>query len=109
MADVTLMVLYPQPTDAAQFDIDYGEHARLLHEKMGIPEDARPYSVTRFAPGPDGPAPFYQLFSMPFPSAEALQAAMRSPEMQAVAADAARISSGGPPTVLVGQEMAFDE
>ena len=109
MADVTLMVLYPQPTDTAQFDIDYGEHVRLLHEKMGIPEDARPYRVTRFAPTPEGPAPFYQLFAMPFPSAEALQAAMRSPEMQAVAADAARISSGGAPMVLVGQEMTAGE
>jgi hypothetical protein len=39
---------------------------------------------------------------MPFPSAEALQQAMGSREMQEVAADAARISSGGPPVVLVG-------
>ena len=109
MAEVTLMVLYPQPTDAAQFEIDYGEHVRFLHEKMGIPDDARPYSVTRFPPTPEGPAAFFQLFAMPFPSAEALQAAMRTPEMQAVAADAARISSGGAPTVLVGQEMSAGE
>lgn len=104
MTDCKLMVLYPHPTDTAQFDNDYRDHLRLFHQKTGIPEDARPYSVTRFHPGPEGPAPFYQLFAMPFPSAEALQQAMSSPEMQAVAADAVRISSGGAPVVLVGSE-----
>ena len=104
MAEVKLMVLYPHPTDVAQFDNDYRDHLTLLHQKTGIPEDARPYTVTHFLPGPEGPAPFYQLFTMPFPSAEALQQAMGSPEMQAVGADAARISSGGAPVILVGHE-----
>jgi len=104
MSDVKLMVLYPYPTDTTQFDKDYGEHIRLLHQKTNIPEDARPYTVTRFFPTPGGPAPFYQLFTMPFPSAEALREAMSSPGMQEVAADAVRISTGGEPVVLVGNE-----
>jgi uncharacterized protein (TIGR02118 family) len=106
MADVKLMVLYPHPTDMAQFDNDYRDHLRLLHQKAKIPENARPYTVTRFLPTPEGHAPFYQLFTMPFPSAEALQQAMSSPEMQEVAADAARISSGGAPVILVGSEAS---
>jgi uncharacterized protein (TIGR02118 family) len=53
---------------------------------------------------PEGHAPFYQLFTMPFPSAEALQQAMSSPEMRQVAADAVRISSGGMPVILVGSD-----
>jgi uncharacterized protein (TIGR02118 family) len=106
MAEVKLMVLYPPPQDPAQFDEDYRDHLRLLHRKMKIPEDARPYSVTRFLPTPEGPAPYYQLFTMPFPSAEALQQVMETPEMQAVAADAVRISTGGAPVVLVGQESS---
>jgi hypothetical protein len=44
------------------------------------------------------------MFSLPFPLAEALQLAMLSPQMQEVAADAARISIGGAPVVLVGAE-----
>ncbi len=28
MAEVKLMVLYPHPTDAAQFDTDYRDHLR---------------------------------------------------------------------------------
>ena len=101
---IKLNVLYPQPTDADQFEKDYAAHVQLLHEKTGIPIDQKPYSVTKYMPGPDGPAPFYQMFSLPFDSPEALQAAMSSPGMQEVAADAHRISSGGAPTILVGNE-----
>lgn len=104
MADFKLMVLYPQPTDVAQFDTDYIDHLSLLHHKTGIPKDARPYTLTRFLPGPEGNAPFYQLFMMPFSSAEALQQMLTSAEMQEVAADAVRISSGGAPVFLVGSE-----
>ncbi len=102
MADVTLHVLYPYPLDTEMFDRDYAAHLRLLHAKMQIPEQVRPYTVTRFADTPQGRPAFYQMFSLPFPSAEALQLAMGSREMQEVAADAARISSGGPPVVLIG-------
>jgi len=59
----------------------------------------------RFLPMPETPAPFYQLFTMPFPLAEALKQAMSTPEMQEVAADAVRISSGGAPIILVGSEV----
>ena len=106
MAEVKLMALYPHPTDTAQFDADYRDHLKLLHQKANIPEDVRPYTVTRFLPTPDGPAPFYQLFTMPFPSAEALQQAMGSPGMQEVAADAVKISTGGAPVILIGSEAA---
>lgn len=59
----------------------------------------------RFLPMPEASAPFYQLFTMPFPSAGALKQAMITPEMQEVAADAVRISSGGAPIILVGSEV----
>lgn len=106
MAEVRLTVLYPQPTDPERFERDYAEHVRLLHDKMGIPEHARPYAMTRFLPTPDGPAPYHRSFVMTFPSAEALQEAMASPAMQDVAADAARISTGGPPVILVGEVLS---
>jgi len=59
--------------------------------------------VTKFFPNPDGsPPPFYQMFEMPFPSADALGGALATAEMQEVAADAARISTGGAPVILAG-------
>lgn len=42
---------------------------------------------------------------MPFESAEALEQAMSSSGMQEVAADANRISTGGAPTILIGQSI----
>jgi uncharacterized protein (TIGR02118 family) len=108
MAEVRLHVLYPHPTDVDQFEQDYAQHVVLLHEKMQIPADARPYSITRFVTTPLGPPSHHQMFTMPFPSAEALQEAMVSPAMQEVAADAVRISSGGPPVILVGAEHVME-
>ncbi|MEL6613020.1 MAG: EthD family reductase [Bacteroidota bacterium] len=100
--EIKLMVMYPQPTDVAQFEADYDAHLLLLREKLAIPEGTQPYTVTRFLSPPDGSAPYYQLFTMTFASPEALQEARGTQGMQEVAADAARISSGGPPVVLVG-------
>ena len=97
-----LIVLYPQPADEKQFESDYANHLALLHQKTGIPVTLKPYSVTKFLPTPEGVAPFCQMFTMPFESPEALQAAMSSAGMQEVAADAARISTGGAPTILIG-------
>jgi uncharacterized protein (TIGR02118 family) len=99
-----LIVLYPQPTDVQQFEADYANHLALLHEKTGIPTTVKPYTVTKFLPSPQGPPPFFKMFTMPFESSEALQATMSSAGMQEVAADANRISTGGAPTILIGSE-----
>ncbi len=70
-----LIVLYPQPTDEKTFESDYTNHLKLLHEKTGIPNDVKPYTVTKFLSGPSGTSPFYQMFSMPFDSLDALNEA----------------------------------
>jgi uncharacterized protein (TIGR02118 family) len=99
-----LFVLYPQPVDAEKFDKDYQAHIRLFHEKMGIPESVKPYKIAKIVPSPMGLPQFYLMFSMPFNSPEELQAALASPAMQEVAADAQRISTGGPLVILIGNE-----
>jgi uncharacterized protein (TIGR02118 family) len=102
MAEVTLHVLYPYPLDTEKFDRDFQAHLDLLHTRMRIPADAPPYRITRFVDLPQGKPAYYQMFAMPFPSAEALHQAMASKEMQEVVADAGRISTGGAPVILVG-------
>jgi uncharacterized protein (TIGR02118 family) len=101
---VKLIVLYPQPSDIEKFEKDYQAHLRLAHEKTGIPVDVKPYTVTKMLPISPGSPHFYQMFAMPFNSLEELQAAMSSPEMQEVAADAERISTGGPPIMMIGND-----
>jgi len=107
MAEARLIVLYPHPTDRDKFDRDYKEHLKLLHEKLGLPQHPRPYTVIRFAETPMGKAAYHQMFTFPFPSAEALQQALNSPAMAELAADAVRISSGGSPVFMVGTEAGY--
>ena len=89
---INLIVLYPWPKDDKQFEGDYGNHLYLLHEKTGIPRDAKPYTITKFRHDSAEKPAFYQMFSLPFESKAALDAALASPGMQEVAADANRIS-----------------
>jgi len=103
MAEVKLIVLYPYPTDVDQFDGDYEEHLKLLAEKSG-PEGLS-FTITRFNAAADGSqSPYHLMFVARFPSLEVLQQGMSTPEMQEVAADAVRISSGGPPVMMIGSE-----
>ncbi|RDB07711.1 EthD family reductase [Runella aurantiaca] len=98
-----LLVLYPQPTDVQQFEADYKKHLELFHEKAGIPTHVKTYTITKMLPTPEGLPAFYQQFSLPFESLEALQMAV-STWLQEVGADAIRISTGGAPVVLIGNE-----
>jgi len=100
-----LTVLYPQPLNQEKFESDYNDHFKLLHDKTGIPSSEKPYSVTRFLHGPEGKPPFHLMFIMPFESQEQLERIMSSNGMQEVAADATRISTGGAPTILIGQTI----
>lgn len=100
---MNLIVLYPQPENVEKFESDYSTHKKLLHAKMNIPMDQKPYTITKFLSGPTGKPPYFQMFTMPFNSAEELEEALSSPAMQEVAADANRISSGGAPTILIGK------
>ena len=100
-------VLYPQPSDPAQFDLDYAQHLQLLDSLMGYPDESKPYTVTKFDQEVFGSTPpFYQLFTLSFESREALEATIGSKEMEEAGADAARISSGGAPVVLIGQDAS---
>ena len=102
MSDARLIALYPPPTDIDKFNRDYEDHIKLLHEKLQLPEDVRPYSVTRFVETPLGKPLYYQMFTFNFPSIEAMREGLSSPAMLALAEDANRISSGGAPIFLFG-------
>ena len=99
-----LIVLYPQPSDVEKFEKDYKAHLRLLHEKTGIPDNVKPYKVIKMLSTPKGVPHFYQMFSMPFNSPEELQVAMSSQGMQEVSTEAQRISTGGSPIIMIGNE-----
>lgn len=93
-----LLVLYPQPRDAAAFDRAY----RKEHLPYAGPRLKGATGVaTRKVVGPTASPPYYLMSDVSFPTVEALKACAASPSGQEALAHAASISSGGAPTIVV--------
>jgi uncharacterized protein (TIGR02118 family) len=100
-----VIALYPQPTNAEQFDKDYVEHMRFFDEKMGFHGDVKPYTLTKFLPTPESTPPYYQMAVIHFDSVEDMQTALSSQGAAESVADAVRISTGGAPIIMIGVDM----
>ena len=105
MKSVKLIVAYPQPTDASAFEKVYAEeHVPMaianLHGKTKI-------VATKIMPSPQGESPFYRIAEVHFPSMEALQRCAESAGGKETLANAVKISSGGPPVILIAEEDTF--
>ncbi len=95
-----LIALYRRPADPAAFDEAYfGTHAPLIRQVPGLQR----MTVTRFTRTVMGDD-LYMMAEMVFADAEALKAAMRSPEM-AAAGENLNSFAGGLVTLLYGQEQ----
>jgi uncharacterized protein (TIGR02118 family) len=91
-----LLILYPQPPDAAAFAKAYrDEHLPYAGPRL---TGATAVSSRKIV-GPGEP-PFHFLSDVTFPDIETLQRCAQSTDGQQALAHAASISSGGPPTVL---------
>lgn len=96
---IKLTVLYDTPADVGAFDAHYlGTHVPLANAVPGIEK----VEVTRFLPGPDGSAPrFHIMAELYFADADAMAAALATPEGKELGADVANLG-GTPATHLVG-------
>lgn len=105
MKSAKIIVAYPQPKDAKAFDAVYqNEHVPLAVAKL---EGKTKIVATKVLQSPQGKPAFYCIAEVHFPSMEVLQACARSIGGQETLAHAARISSGGPPAVMIGEEDTF--
>ena len=96
-----LVVLYPPPTDVAEFDRLYAEeHVPLCQDKL----KGMKLAVTSIKGSAAGDSPYHLMAEVWAPSIEALQDFLGTPDGQEVAGHAFKISSGGPPTVLLTEE-----
>lgn len=105
MPAVKLVVMYPVPKDAQAFERLYqDEHVPLVTKDIA---GKTKFVATKVQGSPQGDPPYYRLAEIHFPSLEALQAAAASPGGKAALAHAAKISTGGPPVVLIAEEQVF--
>src|SRR3954449_6752464 len=92
-----LLILYPQPTDAADFAKAYrDEHLPYVRS----PGTGATAVSSRKIVGPGETPPFHFLSDVTFPDMETLQRCAQSAVRQEALAHATSISSGGAPTVL---------
>ncbi|RZL73578.1 MAG: EthD family reductase [Rhodococcus sp. (in: high G+C Gram-positive bacteria)] len=87
----TLMVLYGQPTNPHAFRTYYQDtHLPLARKLPGV----RAIRYTVDVAAAEGPAPYGAIFEADFDSAEAMSAALTSPEGTAAQADVPNFATG---------------
>jgi uncharacterized protein (TIGR02118 family) len=105
MPGVKLMVMYPQPKDVAAFEKVYqSEHVPMAVSKLA---GKTKLVATKVVASPQGAAPYYRVAEVHFPSMEALQACAASAGGKETLGHAAKISSGGPPVIMIAEEDSF--
>ena len=106
MSSVKLIVAYPRPTDIEAFEAVY----RNEHVPMAVAKLAGKTKIvsTTVLQSPQGAPPFYRIAEVHFPSMEALQRCAASLGAQETLANAVKISSGGPPVIMIAEEDSFN-
>lgn len=105
MAATKLIVMYPPPKDVAAFERLYQEeHVPMAVKRL---EGKTKIVATKVQAAPQGKPAFYRIAEVHFPSLQALQACAASAGGKETLAHAAKISSGGPPVVLIAEEQVF--
>ena len=106
MATSKLIVAYPPPKDSDTFEAIYHqEHVPMAVAKL---EGKTKIVATKVLQSPQGPPRFYRIAEIHFPSMEALQRCVASVGALETLANAAKISSGGPPVIMIAEEETFN-
>ena len=105
MKSIKLIVAYPQPKDASASEKIYQrEHVPMaianLHGKTKM-------VATKILQSPQGEPRFYRVTEVHFPSIEVFQQCAESAGGKDTLAHAAKISSGGPPVIMIAEEDTF--
>src|SRR5206468_5308759 len=105
MAAAKLMVMYPPPKDVQTFERVYlDEHVPMAVKKLA---GKTKLVATKVQSSPQGKPAFYRIAEVHFPSLEALQACAASAGGKETLAHAAKISTGGPPVLLIAEEQTL--
>ena len=105
MTSAKFIVAYPLPKDVEAFETVYQQE----HVPLAIANLAGKTKIvaTRVLQSPQGNPPFYRIAEVYFPSMEDLQRCAASPGGQQTLANAVKISTGGPPLIMIAEEDTF--
>ena len=105
MSSAKLIVAYPQPVDIDAFERLYvEEHVPLAIAKL---EGKTRIVATKILGSPEGTPQFYRVVEIHFPSMEVLEECAASAGGKETLANAVKISSGGPPVIMIAVEESF--
>ena len=105
MSSAKLIVAYPPPVDVAAFEKVYvEEHVPLAIAKL---EGKTKIVATKILASPHGKPPFYRVAEVHFPSLKVLEECAASAGGRETLANALKISSGGPPVIMIALEESF--
>ena len=104
MAVAKLIVLYPVPKDPNAFDRSYTDRHIPMAAPIFQAAGAIKAVLSKVSAVPGSASSYYRIAEIHFPSMEVLQACAASQPGKDALAHAFEISSGGPPTVLIGTE-----
>lgn len=105
MKSVKLIVAYPPPKDVEAFEKIYQEE----HVPMAIANLQGKIKIvaTKTLESPQGQPQFYRVAEVHFPSMHALEQCAASAGGRETLANAIKISSGGPPLIMIAEEDTF--
>ena len=102
---VKIVVIYPHPTDAAEFERVYAdEHVPMVEDKL---KGVTRLVLTKVVTSPQGKVAAYRLAEVHFSTMDDLTKAVESDAGQAIVAHAQKISTGGPPIILICTDETF--
>ncbi len=99
-----LLVMYPMPTNMEAFERAYAKEHLPMAAPIFAAAGATKAVFTKVSGSPAGKPAFHRIAEIHFPSQETLQDCTASPAGRDAIAHAHKISSGGPPVVLIGDE-----
>jgi len=102
---VKVVVIYPRPQDVDAFETAYqDEHMPMVEEKL---KGMTRFVASKVTGSPQGKVMAYRLAEVHFSTMEDLNKCMESAGAKEVVAHAAKISTGGPPIILICEEESF--
>ena len=102
---VKIVVIYPRPKDEAEFERLYtSEHIPMVEERL---KGMTRLVLTKVLSSPQGKVSAYRIAEVHFSTMEDLQKATESEAGQEIIAHAVKISTGGPPIMLICTDETF--